>query len=189
MIVSLAAHPDPRGLWSGIEEIFFLSSSRQVFTGEAERQDFLRRWTGYYRDRTPDLIFVALAREQRLAGYLMGCRDSRAARRLYDDIDSYRLFDDLFGTYPAHFHVNCHPDFRRRGIGTALVRAFVATLVRDRVAGVHVVTAAGSDNVAFYRKCGLRDAVGRPWGGRELVFLGKRLRTGGVEDGMAPPRR
>ncbi len=178
MIVTLAARADARALWPQIEEIFFLSSTVRQFPSAKEKQTFLESWTGYYREDEPEHVYLSLGAGGRVAGYLAGCRDSGSARRLYRDIDSYRLFDDLFDAYPAHFHVNCHPERRRCGIGSALVAAFVAACVEEGVGGVHVVTAAVADNVAFYRKCGLEFAVSRPWGDRELLFLGRRLRAG-----------
>ncbi len=83
MIVGLADAPDA---WPMIEEIFFLSSSVQTFDTDDARQRFLEAWTGYYRESEPDGIYLCLTPDKRVAGYLMGCRDSRAARRLYADI-------------------------------------------------------------------------------------------------------
>ncbi|MFQ5958148.1 MAG: GNAT family N-acetyltransferase [Alphaproteobacteria bacterium] len=177
MIVTLASRADATALWAQIEEIFFLSSPAQRFASEVEKQAFLERWTGYYRESERERIYLSLDATGRVAGYLTGCGDSTAARRLYRDIESYHLFEHLFDAYPAHFHVNCHPNFRRRGVGTALVEAFVAACVKDGVAGVHIVTGTGADNVAFYRECGLEFAVARRWRGKELLFMGRRLRA------------
>ena len=162
-------------LWPEIAAIFFLSSPTQVFASPGERAAFLARWTGWYRDEAPELILAALAPDGAVAGYLTGCHHSGAAERLYDDIESYALFDDLFGDYPAHFHVNCHPDWRCKGIGRRLAEAFIAGCAGLDIAGVHVVTAAGAHNAQFYRRRGLEAVATRPWQGRDLVLMGRRL--------------
>ena len=175
---AIAAITDPAdraAWWPAIEEIFFLSAARPSFASDRERTAFFETWTGYYRAHEPRSIFLATATSGRLAGYLTGCLDSQAATRLYREIESYALFEDLFERYPAHLHVNCHPDFRGQGIGRRLVEAFLAQLRDMAVAGVHVVTAAGARNARFYRRAGFQDAASRPWQGRDLLFLGKVL--------------
>lgn len=174
-IVALSALADAAVWWPAIEEIFFLSAAPRSFASNRERSAFFETWTGYYREREPQSVFLAIEASGRLAGYLTGCVDSRAATQLYREVESYALFEDLFEHYPAHLHVNCHPDFRGQGIGSRLIGAYLA-LLRDRaVAGVHVVTATGTRNARFYRRNGFRDAVSRPWQGRDLLFLGKGL--------------
>ena len=162
-------------LWPEIEAIFFLTSPTQVFASPGERAAFLERWTGWYRDEAPQLILAALAPDGKVTGYLTGCHDSGAAKRLYGDIDSYDLFEDLFARFPAHFHINCHPDWRCKGIGRRLAEAFMAGCVGQGIAGVHVVTAAGAHNAEFYRRLGLEAVATRPWQGRDLVFMGRRI--------------
>ncbi len=170
MIVGLADAPDA---WPMIEEIFFLSSSVQSFDSDDARQRFLDAWTGYYRESEPDGIYLCLTPDKRVAGYLMGCRDSRAAKRLYADIASYAVFEDQFDAYPAHFHVNCHPDHRERGIGGRLVAAFLDDCRGKGLSGVHVVTAEGARNIGFYRRCGFETVAQRRWRDRDLVCLAR----------------
>lgn len=170
MIVGLADAPDA---WPMIEEIFFLSSSVQTFDSDDARQRFLDAWTGYYRESEPGGIYLCLTSDNSVAGYLMGCRDSRAAKRLYVDIASYAVFEEQFDVYPAHFHVNCHPDHRDQGIGGRLVAAFLDDCQGKGLSGVHVVTAAGARNVGFYRRSGFETVARRRWRDRELVCLGR----------------
>ncbi len=166
---------EPR-LWQMAEEVFFLSAATQQFDDAEKRRAFLDRWTGYYRDCEPQRIYLAIPPGGRVAGYLTGCMDSRTAERLYRDIPYYSLFEDQFGAYPAHLHVNVHPQCRGRGIGSRLVSAFVEDCDAAHVAGVHVVTGPGLPNVGFYRDRGFTTAVQRTWRRRELLFLGKSLR-------------
>ncbi len=162
--------------WNRIEEIFFLSASVQCFRSAADRQRFAKSWTGYYRDREPDLIFVQRSSGGPIAGYLMGCRDSAQATPLFKDIPSYALFSDMFNAYPGHFHVNCHPNFRNLGVGTELVTEFLAFCRESAIPGVHIVTANGARNVGFYEKLGFGHTARRPWRDRELLFMGQFLK-------------
>lgn len=170
-ITTLAAGAAEPGSWHAVEEIFFLSAAPRDFATPDERREFLDRWTGYYLEHEPESIFLAMGPGGRVAGYLTGCVDSRGAARLYRDIPYFGLFEDYFAAYPAHFHINCHPWFRNRGIGTRLVEAYLERCARDGVPGVHVVTAAAARNVAFYRRRGFDISVTRRWRGEELLFL------------------
>ena len=162
--------------WRKAEEIFFLSAATQQFDDIEKRQAYLERWTGYYRDCEPQRIYVAILPGGHVAGYLTGCMDSSAAERLYRDIPYYSLFEDQFGKFPAHLHINIHPQWRSRGFGSRLVTAFAEDCAAAELAGVHIVTGAGLPNVKFYTDCGFATAVQRRWRRRELLFLGKSLR-------------
>ncbi len=98
-----------------------------------------------------------------------------AARPLFRDIPNYGLFADLFADFPAHFHINCRPDVRGRGVGGRLAERFVSLCEAAGLPGVHVVTAEGARNVAFYRARGFDRAVERTAGEKTLLFLGRRL--------------
>jgi len=172
--------------WRMVEEIFHLSSSKQKFDSSDEKLRFLERWTGYYRQNEPQHFLLALAPDGRVAGYLSGCTDSRSARRLYSDIPYYAVFEDFFEAYPAHLHVNCHPEFRGRGVGTELVKAFIKECSACGLAGLHLVTSPGARNVSFYRRCGFDFSLSRTWRETELLFLAMALRIlPGKGPGMA----
>ena len=174
-ITTLAAGAVKPDSWHAVEEIFFLSAAPRDFATPNERREFLDRWTGYYLECEPENFFLAANAGGRIAGYLTGCVDSLGAARLYHDIPYFGLFEDYFAAYPAHFHINCHPRFRNRGIGSRLVAAYLERCARDGLPGVHVITAAAARNVAFYRRCGFDVSVTRRWRGEDLMFLGARL--------------
>ncbi len=177
MIERLTDRDDADALWPRIEDILLHSPTERTFAGDAARAAFLESWTGYYRRVEPDNIFVAIEPPGRLAGYLMGCFDS-AARARHDNDATGHPFADRFADYPAHLHINCHPDFRGRGIGAALVAAFVDTCRDAGLGGVHIVTGVGARNAGFYRKCGFVYEVERERQGKELLFMGRRLADG-----------
>lgn len=171
MLVRLTKVPDPSAALRALEEIFFLSSSHTEFPSEAARAAFFRTWTGWYLENEPWDVWLWRDPDGSFGGYLTGCLDSMDAEGLFETIPKYGTFDDLFARYPAHLHVNVHPDRRGRGIGARLVERFVEDCVAEGVPGVHIVTAAGMRNIGFYNRLGFNDAVLR----KPLLFLGRPL--------------
>jgi len=162
--------------WPEIEVIFFASAPRRDFADAAARRAFRAAWLDPYRAHWPDLVWIARDdADGAVAGYLAGCLDSRAARPILDGQPDFPLFADLFERYPAHFHVNCRAARRGRGIGAALVAAFLAHCRACGAPGVHLVTATGARNVSFYRRQGFNREIARVAGDREVLFLGRRL--------------
>src|SRR6185503_7950885 len=108
-------------------------------------ESFADIWTGYYTDREPESLFVAVC-EGRVVGYLAGCVDSRRASSPAQALVRAALRFGLFvrpGTagflwrgltdslshggpssgeiedprWPSHLHINLLPDARGRGTG------------------------------------------------------------------------
>ena len=174
---------DPGGplverLWPQIEDIFFTASPRQDFPNSAARCKFFEDWTGYYREKASDRIFLSFQGGE-MTGYLMGCFDSLSAADFFQALPVYRVFEDLFDAYPAHFHINCREDHQSKGQGSALVAAFLAACRKadasGAIPGVHVVSAPGAPNLGFYRRLGFEEIARRPHDGRERLFMGMAL--------------
>ena len=87
----------------------------------------------------------------------------------------FEAFADAAWEYPAHLHLNLAPQFRDRGIGGRLIAAFATDALFAGAPGMHVVTSADSRNVGFYARNGFAEIVRASVGGRELVFLGRKL--------------
>lgn len=69
--------------------------------------------------------------------------------------DPERMISSVVEEYPAHLHIDLHPDAQGKGIGRALMEAWLAELHQREVAGVHLV--APRDNAgaqAFYPRVG-----------------------------------
>jgi hypothetical protein len=56
--------------------------------------------------------------------------------------------------------------------------ADLAQCARAGLPGVHVITAAGARNVAFYQRCGFDVSVARRWQAKKLLLLAARLSAG-----------
>jgi GNAT superfamily N-acetyltransferase len=76
--------------------------------------------------------------------------------------------------YPAHLHMNVEAEYRRRGIGGALIERYAADLRAAAVPGVHLF--CGPDARRFYLRHGFTDLgalEARP--GRWVHALGRRV--------------
>lgn len=159
-----------------VRDIFFLSSTRKEFKTPKDRETFWDNYTRYYLYEKPELNLIASTGDRRVAGYLMGCEDSAAALPFYKDrLAHYAHFADQFEKYPAHFHINTHPDKVGMGIGSYMLNRFVETLRERGVRGVHLVTSPDSPNRKFYQKNGFDFELVRRWRGIPLLFMGRDL--------------
>lgn len=175
MVVSrLGDWPERDRILAEIETIFFLSSETGARLAGAARVHFFSAWTGYYLSK-PETVWLRHGPDGKLAGYLTGCLDSASAGPLYGALFYYRAFEDQYPAFPAHFHVNCHPDHRNRGVGAELVAAFVGACRDAGVGGAHVVTGAGGRNTSFYDRCGFLERMRRDVDGKPLVLLARSL--------------
>jgi GNAT superfamily N-acetyltransferase len=85
-----------------------------------------------------------------------------------------RLPADLARTHPAHLHMNVEAQYRRHGIGAALIQRYVRDLASIGVPGVHLVCGAGPR--AFYERNGFAEMATIEVGpGRCVHTLGRRL--------------
>ncbi|WP_245593349.1 GNAT family N-acetyltransferase [Azospirillum halopraeferens] len=167
---------------TALEDIFFRSALRRRFASAAERAAFLATWTGWYVTHAPADVWFALTDEDSVIGYLTGCRDSAGTAELFTTIPGYALFADRFAAFPAHLHINVHPDHRDRGVGARLIGAFAQDCAATGLAGIHLVTGADARNAVFYRRNGftVEDRRGA------LLFLGRPLQGGGAATDSSP---
>lgn len=159
-------------LISEIDAVFFESSGTKSFADEVERMAFRERWLGRYLKREPQWAYLAIASDGSVAGYLVGSIGDPVR---IEDAASFQDFAPFAAGYPAHLHVNLAAGFRNRGIGHDLIAAFAADAAHAGAKGMHVVTGAGARNVGFYERAGFRLLARTLVGGRELVFLARKL--------------
>lgn len=169
--------PEDKGLaLPQFKEIFYLTSSRKQFSSSDERDLFWRSWTQYYFDHEPQYIYLAFDESGKVCGYLTGCENSaRALDEIKKSISSYECFSDQFGEFPAHLHINCHPNRQGQGWGRRLVEKFVEDLASKNIRGVHLITSPGEENVHFYSRLNFTHQLGRHWNNHPLLFMGRNL--------------
>jgi GNAT superfamily N-acetyltransferase len=173
-ITRLIEEPDWRNVLPEIDTIFFATSAVQTFRDDHHRASFRMRWLGKYLEYFTGSFFIARDDDGTIAGYLAGCLENPALTPVFKDFGVYRIFAPLCDTYPCHLHVNVHAHFRSRGVGSALMQAFV-TDARDHYApGLHVVTDRGA-NVQFYERNQFRTLGATRWSGKDVLFMGRRL--------------
>jgi ribosomal protein S18 acetylase RimI-like enzyme len=161
-----------------LKEIFFLTSSRTIFSSEKSKEEFFYGWTEYYLKSEPEHVYLAFTDtgSSRLAGYLMGAVNSREGT-CEAGVPALALFRDLLNDYPAHLHINAHPSAQGQGVGLQLVAAFLADLTARQAPGVHIVTAPDAHNVAFYDKNGFDFKETRTLGKTPVLFMGRKLNS------------
>ncbi len=149
-----------------LDAIFFESSNTKTFANDEARAAFRERWFGRYLRQYPEWAYVALSADGSVAGYLVAALDEPSG------IDAFAAATEK---YPAHLHINLAPAYRSRGIGAALIEAFVSDAKRAGAKGAHVVTSADARNVRFYERVGFAPRAHALINGSELVFLGRAL--------------
>lgn len=153
-----------------VENIFFESSSLKSFSSPERRAAFYKRWCGDYQTFYPQEFFIAFEGEKVL-GYLSGCSDSNQAAKTFE-VPGLLVFQDLFNQFPAHLHINFHPDARGRGLGSMLVEHYKKFLRNNNIVGLHLVTSPGVQNVSFYERLNFSFNETREFGSHPLYFMG-----------------
>lgn len=156
-----------------VKAIFYLSSSLKEFSSPERKEAFYKRWCGDYVTQFPQ-DFYLMIEDEKVLGYLSGCLNSSAALNILE-VPGYSVYADLFQTYPAHLHINFHPDCRGRGLGSLLVNEFCEDLKQKKIIGVHLVTSLGAVNIPFYDRLGFNYQAPRNFNQMTLLFMGKKL--------------
>lgn len=173
-------------LTSQLREIFFLTSTKKEFPSEGEKENFFKKWTSHYLDSLPQFTYLAIQGNDILLGYLTGDVDTEKSLPMI--LKNHPYLEGLkhhLKNYPAHFHINCHPDHQGYGIGGLLVSRFIEDYRRqstlnpatnnERAKGVHIITSKEALNVSFYEKMGFHRVEELPWKGNDLLLMGKKL--------------
>lgn len=156
-----------------VENIFFESSSLKSFSSPERKAAFYKRWCGDYQTYYADEFFIAM-KDEKVLGYLSGCSDSNKAARIIE-VPGFLVFQDLFNQYPAHLHINFHPEARGLGLGTRLVEHYKSFLREKAVIGLHLVTSPGVQNVGFYERLNFNFNETREFNQIALYFMGHIL--------------
>jgi len=153
-----------------IRTIFFLSTSIKEFSSVERKEAFFKKWCGDFIRLFPENFYLMIE-EKKLLGYLSGCLNSSEAKSVLE-VPGYTVFEDLFEDFPAHLHINFHPDCRGRGLGSHLVEKFAEDVKHLKIRGVHLVTSPDAKNVSFYQRLGFTHEVVRTFNSSPLLFMG-----------------
>jgi ribosomal protein S18 acetylase RimI-like enzyme len=157
----------------------------QLLQKYPQYSEYLADDMSYYPDFEPESLFVAESKGQ-VVGALLGAIDTKRFEQIYQrQIRSrllLRLVTGVYGwpgwlpailytewaerkviapkvecsQYPAHLHIGILPEWRRRGIGTALMMQFAEYLKMNGIPGYHLYASSfHALGVAFYQKLGL----------------------------------
>lgn len=156
-----------------IEEIFFLSSSIKSFSSPEKKEAFFKKWCGDYLEYYSESFYL-LYYEEALMGYLSGCDNSLESLNILN-VPGHSIFADLFNAFPAHLHINFHPNARGKGWGSQLVRHYLDDLRLKKISGIHLITSKDAQNVSFYHRLGFNHTEVRKFNENELFFMGHIL--------------
>ncbi|MDF2514040.1 MAG: family N-acetyltransferase [Herbinix sp.] len=170
-----------------VEQICIATGAKEL-TGNAEMQKArLTVFCHYYIEQEPQQCFVAVNEQDEAVGYILCAKDfnswEQEFKKLYLEntmnpitgflgkgtIDGLKLFS---AKYPAHLHIDIHPDFQGKGLGTQLVDALIKHLKDNGVPGL--MLCVGSENEGgqkFYRKYGFLELTK----GKNEVAMGIEL--------------
>ncbi len=159
-----------------LENIFCLNIKAPA-PHEAQKKLLFEKYAKPYIEHWPDDVFFACdLSSKKTLGYLIGCQNSGEAINIFAPLlESYSLFSDLFKKFPAHLHINVHPDHHGRGVGTFLVQEYILDLKKAKVKGVHIITAPEERNVNFYTQNKFTNTAVRQHNGKDLLFMGRSL--------------
>lgn len=157
----------------GITEVFWLTAQRSDFESDRDWEIYYNRWAGGYLEHYPQWVYTA-QEDGVVLGYLLGCPDSTQALSVLD-FPGLDLFTPFFPDYPAHLHINVHPQGQGKGIGRKLIEAYCRDLKHEGVPGVHLITTAEAKNPGFYRAVGFTFEHPKPGKGYTLLFMGRSL--------------
>jgi ribosomal protein S18 acetylase RimI-like enzyme len=154
-----------------IEDIFFLSSTRQSFSSETQRDLFYEKYLGFYLTHYPE--YVWLAWEEKVLGYVLGMPFTKDPS-LFALQPHLKSLTPEFNRYPGHLHINCREESRGSGLGSKLVLHFCEQLKLNKIRGVHIITGQNSRNRAFYQRLGFNYEVPAQ-DPHPMLFMGKEL--------------
>jgi ribosomal protein S18 acetylase RimI-like enzyme len=158
-----------------LREIFFECSDKKEFASKDDRHKFQNKWLGHYLEQYQEHIFLSVDQQNKLQGYLTGCPNSRIDKTLMHEHPTMAVFEEHLENYPAHLHLNCHPESQGKGLGRQLIKQYINQLQRQGVSGVHIITAKDALNIGFYKKTGFQFIASKKWKKLDLVMLGIKL--------------
>jgi ribosomal protein S18 acetylase RimI-like enzyme len=82
------------------------------------------------------------------------------------------LVRKIYREYPAHLHINIHPEYQRQGLGHLLVDQLLTHLKEQGISGLHLIVSSDNQKgISFYKKYGFRSLFEiRPRGKTGIIY-------------------
>ena len=124
-------------------------------------------------------MFVALNgnNPKEVLGYICASPDTNKDDELFKENPYLSIFQDLYETYPAHLHINCHANARGKGVGEKLLQTLEEKLRHNGLKGLHLITSPQAQNVNFYHKYGFSEDYKRTNGRRNCLLQRSSTKT------------
>lgn len=152
-----------------VKDVFWETSTRREFASAEERQQFQRQ---YLDDYLTQLAFVAVE-DELVLGYVVGQLDTLSTELSWPP--HLNIFRAEYARFPGHLHINCRAESQGKGLGSQLLHVLESAMQSHSVKALHLLTAVGSRNVNFYKKCGYEEVCIKQWKAAQLIMLGKVL--------------
>ena len=149
-----------------------MTSSLKEFSSEEAKSKFLYKYFGLYHERFTDFCWYAQKEEKRL-GYCLGSPVTDSSFFVYQP--HLEIFNDLYRDFPAHLHINLHPDSQGLGIGKLLIEKWEQVARAHGLPGMHIMTGVDARNKSFYLRQGFTTEVVRNYKGNPVLFMGKNF--------------
>jgi GNAT superfamily N-acetyltransferase len=137
-----------------VEDIFWLTSAKTDFPNITEKANFFAHYCGNYLAHSLTFKIVCVVNNI-VRGYLILSTDT-----LRDPFNQWPQVNPqvmaFWEQYPAHLHINVHPESQGMGLGQALMDTALTHLRVKHIKGLHVLTAEGHRNNRFYERCGFK---------------------------------
>lgn len=167
----------------GVEDICIAASTRANSKESEWGKVILRLFCRYYIEMEKEHCVIAVNDMDEVIGYVICAsnydqwKDNFETQYLNtcEDMDTVN-FGKLSITgmkqyakeYPAHLHINVHPNYQRMGIGNKLLEKLVDILKQESIKGLMLdVSATNEKGINFYRKCGFDEVDKRE---HDIIF-------------------
>ena len=154
----------------GVEDVCVAASSRAKGKDSEWGRVILHLFCRYYIEEEPNHCFIAVDEYDKVIGYVICASDYDTWKSNFKEkyLDTRNEIEIVkFGEmsiqglknyskeYPAHLHINVHPNYQRLGIGNELIKVLLSKLKEEKVNGLMLdVSATNEKGINFYRKCG-----------------------------------
>jgi Acetyltransferases len=170
-----------------VEQICIATAPEMAKKNELLQNAILNVFCYYYIEQEKENCFVVENDENEAVGYVFCAKDFHTWEQKFEKIYLKGIENPIAESigkatinglkpfaeeYPAHLHIDIHPDYQKKGLGTKLIDALKIHLDEHHVKGL--MLSVGIDNEKgknFYRKYGFTELKQE----ENEVFMGFKL--------------